>query len=54
MTGGRGGSVLTVKPKNYRNKVTNISVFPMYGLWNGKTTFKSTKQLNDSFGTQVL
>ncbi len=26
----------------------------MYGLWDGKTTFQSTKQVSDVYGKRIL
>ena len=38
------GSSRSVGRKNYNASPTYISVFPMYGLWDGKQTFKSSKE----------
>ena len=40
----QGGSPVVNLKKNFNRQPTYLSVFPMYGLWDGKTTFKSQKQ----------
>ena len=40
------GSSRSVGRKNYNAAPTCLSVFPMYGLWDGKTTFKSSKEID--------
>eukprot|EP00347_Sterkiella_histriomuscorum_P022318 403330904 len=43
----------TVGRKDYR-KATQLSVFPMYGLWDGKTTFQSQKQIDQSYQAKLM
>ncbi|CDW81641.1 UNKNOWN [Stylonychia lemnae] len=43
----RGSNLSRQNPQ--RGRQTQMTVFPMYGLWDGKSTFKSTNQVNNSY-----